>query len=152
MGPVNQTVLISEQLLDAKSLLLTANTTTAYTILYRDTKDDPLVLEIPSEALVPMDEGWFRCVTDVGITGPDKGKGGKYLLLPPGYTGAIPDETGRRQCHGEPEGVFAQPSRQPTPNETSSTSPARRSTPSAQAIIPYSSSSIASCRVNQPTR
>jgi len=33
----------------------------------------------------------FRWVTDVGITGPDKGKGGKYLLLPPGYKGQIPD-------------------------------------------------------------
>jgi hypothetical protein len=37
-GPVNQTVLISEQLLDAKSLFLTANTTTPYTLLYLDTK------------------------------------------------------------------------------------------------------------------
>jgi hypothetical protein len=91
IGSVNQTVLISEQLLDAKSLFLTANTTTPYTILYLDTKDGPLVLEIPSEVLGPMDDGWFRWVTDVGITGPDKGKGGKYLLLPPGYTGAIPD-------------------------------------------------------------
>jgi hypothetical protein len=91
LGPVNQTVLISEQLLDAKSLFLTANTTTAYTMLYLDTKDGPLVLEIPPEVLGPLDDGWFRWVTDMGITGPDKGKGGKYLLLPPGYTGTIPD-------------------------------------------------------------
>jgi hypothetical protein len=34
------------------------------------------VLEIPSEVLGPMGDGWFRWVTDVGITGPDKGKGG----------------------------------------------------------------------------
>ena len=52
-------MLISEQLLDAKSLLLTANTTTFYTILYLDTKDGPLVLEIPSEVLGRMDDGWF---------------------------------------------------------------------------------------------
>jgi hypothetical protein len=91
IGPVNQTVLISEQLLDAKSLFLTANTTTPYTVLYLDTTGGPLVLEIPPEVLGPMDDAWFRWVTDVGITGPDKGKGGKYLLLPPGYTGPIPD-------------------------------------------------------------
>jgi len=91
IGPVNQTVLISEQLLDAKSLFLTANTTTPYTVLYLDTKDGPLVLEIPPEVLGPIDDGWFRWVTDVGITGPDKGNGGKYLLLPPGYTGAVPE-------------------------------------------------------------
>ena len=90
-GPVNQTVLISEQLLDARSLFLTANTTTPYTIVYLDVKDGPLVVEVPPEVLGPMDDAWFRWVVDVGITGPDKGKGGKYLLLPPGYTGVVPD-------------------------------------------------------------
>jgi hypothetical protein len=45
---------------------------------------------IPPEVLGPIDDGRFRWVIDVGITGPDKGKGGKYLLLPPGYTGAVP--------------------------------------------------------------
>ncbi len=90
-GPANQTVLISEQLLDAKSLFLTANTTTPYTILYLDTKGGPLVLEIPPEVLGPLDDAWFRWVTDVGITGPDKGAGGKYLLLPPGYKGEVPE-------------------------------------------------------------
>jgi hypothetical protein len=60
-------------------------------MLYLDTKDGPLVLEIPPEVLGPMDDAWFRWVTDVGFTGPDKGKGGKYLLLPPGYTGEAPE-------------------------------------------------------------
>jgi hypothetical protein len=91
IGPVNQTALVSEQLLDSKSLFLTANTTTPYTVLYLDTKDGPLVLEIPPEVLGPMDDAWFRWVSDVGITGPDKGKGGKYLLLPPRYTGEVPE-------------------------------------------------------------
>ena len=91
IGPVNQTVLISEQLLDSKSLFLTANTTTPYTVLYLDMKDGPLVLDIPPGVLGPLDDGWFRWVTDVGITGPDKGRGGKYLLLSPGYTGVVPE-------------------------------------------------------------
>src|ERR1700739_1075816 len=56
IGPVNQTVLVSEQLLDAKSLFLTANTTTPYVFLYLDTTDGPLVLEIPPEVLGPMDD------------------------------------------------------------------------------------------------
>jgi hypothetical protein len=90
-GPANQTVLISEQLLDSRSLFLTANTTTPYTVLYLNTKDGPLVLEIPPAVLGPLDDAWFRWVTDVGVTGPDKGAGGKYLLLPPGYTGEVPD-------------------------------------------------------------
>ena len=90
-GPANQTALVAEQLLDSKSLFLTANTTTPYTVLYLSTKDGPLVLEIPPAVLGPLDDAWFRWVTDVGFTGPDKGAGGKYLLLPPGYTGQVPD-------------------------------------------------------------
>jgi len=90
-GPANQTVLISETLLDSKSLFLTANTTTPYTVLWLDLTKGPVVLEVPPMVLGPMDDAWFRWVTDVGFTGPDKGKGGKYLLLPPGYTGEIPD-------------------------------------------------------------
>jgi hypothetical protein len=78
-GSVNQTVLISEQLLDAKSLFLTANTTTPYTLLYLSTKDGPLVVEVPPEVLGPIDDAWFRWVTDVGITGPDKGKRGRQV-------------------------------------------------------------------------
>jgi len=90
-GPDNQTVLIAEQLLDSKSLFLTANTTTPYTVVYLNTKDGPLVLEVPPAVLGPLDDAWFRWVIDVGFTGPDKGKGGKYLLLPPGYTGNVPE-------------------------------------------------------------
>ena len=60
-------------------------------MLYLDTKNGPLVLEIPPAVLGPMDDAWFRWVTDVGLTGPDKGAGGKYVLLPPGYTGEIPE-------------------------------------------------------------
>jgi hypothetical protein len=90
-GPANQTATISETLLDSKSLFLTANDNTVYSILWLDTTAGPVVLEIPPMVLGPMDDAWFRWVTDVGITGPDKGRGGKYLLLPPGYKGEIPE-------------------------------------------------------------
>lgn len=90
-GPSNQTVLISEQLLDSKSLFLTANTTTPYTVAWLDLKDGPLVVECPSFVLGPIDDALFKWDTDLGFTGPDRGKGGKYLLLPPGYTGTVPD-------------------------------------------------------------
>ncbi len=46
----------------------------------------------PPDVLGPVDDAFFRFVTDVGRTGPDKGKGGKYLLVPPGYEGELPDE------------------------------------------------------------
>jgi hypothetical protein len=90
-GPANQTVLISETLLDSRTLFLTANTTTPYTVLWLDLTKGPVVLEVPPMVLGPLDDAWFRWVVDVGLTGPDKGKGAKYLVLPPGYTGAIPE-------------------------------------------------------------
>jgi len=34
---------------------------------------------------------WYHFITDVGMVGPDKGAGGKYLLLPPGYKGDVPE-------------------------------------------------------------
>ena len=37
-----------------------------------------------------VNDFWYKWVADVGITGVDKGEGGKYLLLPPGYKGDIP--------------------------------------------------------------
>jgi hypothetical protein len=48
------------------------------------------VVEVPPKVLGAIDDFWYRWVSDIGITGPDKGKGGKYLILPPGYTGEIP--------------------------------------------------------------
>jgi hypothetical protein len=38
-----------------------------------------------------MDDMWMRYVTDIGAAGPDKGKGGKFLVLPPGYDGQVPE-------------------------------------------------------------
>ena len=92
-GPANQTVSISEDLLDSKSLFLTANTTTPYTVLYLNTKDGPLVLEIPPEVLGPLDDAWFRWVTDVGLTGPDKGAGGKICCCLPATRARSPTAT-----------------------------------------------------------
>ncbi|MGA7980937.1 MAG: DUF1214 domain-containing protein [Chromatiaceae bacterium] len=89
-GPVNQTDVIWENLVDSKTVELTANDNTVYSFIWLDTHKGPLVVEIPPKVLGLIDDFWYRWVEDVGITGPDKGKGGKYLILPPGYTGEIP--------------------------------------------------------------
>lgn len=91
MGPPNQTVCVVESLLDPKSLILTANSETIYTLVWLDTKNGPLVVELPPNVLGMVDDFWQRPVVDVGRTGPDKGKGGKYLFLPPGYKGKVPE-------------------------------------------------------------
>ena len=90
-GPDNQTVLIAESLLDSRTLFACANTETVYNWVWLDTKDGPLVVEVPPHMLGIINDVWSRYVADVGNAGPDKGQGGKYLLLPPGYTGAVPD-------------------------------------------------------------
>ena len=83
---------ISEQLLKPESLYLTGNTSTLYAVNYLDLKTDgPLVVELPSGMLGFLDDAWFRFVSNLGVIGPDRGKGGKYLLLPPDYSGSEPE-------------------------------------------------------------
>ena len=90
IGPANMTVPIWEQLVDSRTVELTANDNTPYTWFWVDLRKGPLVLEVPPKVLGLIDDMWYHWVTDVGITGADKGKGGKYLLLPPGYKGKVP--------------------------------------------------------------
>lgn len=89
-GPDNETMIIWEGRLDSKGLLLTGNTTVVYAFMWIDLKDGPMVMETPPLVLGIIDDFWFNYVTDFGNAGPDKGKGGKYLLVPPGYKGKIP--------------------------------------------------------------
>jgi hypothetical protein len=89
-GPANLTVPIWEEMVDSRTIELTANDNTPYTWFWMDLRNGPLVLEVPPKVLGLIDDMWYHWVTDVGITGPDKGAGGKYLLLPPGYKGDVP--------------------------------------------------------------
>jgi hypothetical protein len=90
-GPDNQTILIAESFLDSRSLYLVANTETIYLTVWADTKEGPLVIEAPPDVLGFINDFWCRYVVDMGRAGQDKGKGGKYLLLPPGYKGDVPE-------------------------------------------------------------
>ena len=85
-------VTITEQLLKPASLYLTGNTSTLYALTYLDLKTDgALVVELPPGMLGFLDDAWFRFIANLGVIGPDKGKGGKYLLLPPDYNGEVPE-------------------------------------------------------------
>ena len=86
----NNEVGIMENLLDSQPLFLTGNTTTYYVINWIDLKDGPVVAEIPPNVLGFLDDFAFHYVCDMGNAGPDKGEGGKYLFLPPGYEGKVP--------------------------------------------------------------
>lgn len=82
---------ITEDLLDARGLLLTAQSTTPYAFAEIDLKQGPMVVEIPGPVLGTLDDAFFRFVSDVGLTGPDQGQGGKYLFIGPDYDGDIPE-------------------------------------------------------------
>jgi hypothetical protein len=83
---------IADNYADPKAVWLTANDTTIYSCVNVDLgKSGPLVVEVPPGAIVGMiDDFWQRSVIDVGLPGPDGPKGGKFLLLPPGYKGEVP--------------------------------------------------------------
>jgi len=84
-------VLYFDELMDSKALFLTGNTSTVYAIPILDLKKDgPTVVEIPAGAGPgTVNDAFFRFVVDMGAPGPDRGKGGKYLILPPDYDGDL---------------------------------------------------------------
>ena len=89
-GVPNNTALIFSELMDAKSLFLTANADTVYFWVNLDATKGPIVVETPPLALGVVDDMWFHWITDFGLPGPDRGEGGKYLFVPPGYKGELP--------------------------------------------------------------
>ena len=82
---------IFEELMDARTLFLTPNSTTMYCVTEVNVKDGPVVVEVPPGVLGPVDDAYFRWVIDIGLTGPDQGKGGKYLFVHRDYAGEIPE-------------------------------------------------------------
>ena len=94
LGATFNDMIIFDNFLDTKSVFLTGNTTTIYALALVDlAKDGPVVLEVPPGPTAGMvDDFWFRAITEVGRTGPDAGKGGKFPLVPPGYKGDLPKD------------------------------------------------------------
>lgn len=81
-----------KDLMDAKTVMLTPNSQVVYAFNFLDLKKDgPTVLEAAPKMAAMLDDMWDQPLTDIGATGPDKGKGGKYLILPPGYEGEVPE-------------------------------------------------------------
>jgi hypothetical protein len=91
IGVKDNEVLVFSRLMDAKSLFLTANADTVYFVGFIDLTKGPMVFETPPKALGTLDDDWWRWVVDFGMPGPDRGEGGRYLILPPGYDGAVPE-------------------------------------------------------------
>ncbi len=84
-------VVIFPELMDSSSIFLTANADTIYYLSVVDLSDGPMVIEQPPKGVGTINDMWFSWVIDIGFPGPDRGHGGKYLILPPDYDGPLPD-------------------------------------------------------------
>jgi hypothetical protein len=91
IGAEDNTIVLFPDLMDAKSLFLTANADTVYYLAVVDLTKGPMVVEQPPMGLGTINDMWFSWIIDTGFPGPDRGEGGKYLLVPPGYDGLLPE-------------------------------------------------------------
>jgi hypothetical protein len=89
-------VMVMSKPLVARHEVLTANNQVNYAGMPFDLSSGPFVVEIPASSadyaiIGEICDNWQAPLTMVGVEGPDAGKGGKYLLVPPGYKGTVPD-------------------------------------------------------------
>jgi hypothetical protein len=91
VGADDNSILIFSELMGSESMFLTANADTVYFVGMVDLTSGPMVVETPPQALALFDDMWFQWIVDFGLAGPDRGEGGRFLLVPPGYDGPLPD-------------------------------------------------------------
>lgn len=95
-GKVNEVVYWGRPL-DWHNQTLTPNPDTIYFMAFTNTKDaGPIVIEVPpagedGSLNANIVDVWQVPLEDAGLMGADQGKGGKYLILPPGYVETIPE-------------------------------------------------------------
>jgi len=78
--------------MDSRTWVPTPNADVIYSMSYLDLKETgPLVIAVPPGIIGMYTDFFQRTITDVGAIGPDRARGGLYLLLPPGYQGHVPD-------------------------------------------------------------
>ncbi|MGD8606542.1 MAG: DUF1254 domain-containing protein [Myxococcales bacterium] len=88
----NRTVAIFDRLMDSHSLFLTGNSETVYTGTWLDLRQGAFVVQSPPNTLGIADDFFFRYVADLGKAGPDRGAGGEFLFVPPGYQGQLSEQ------------------------------------------------------------
>ena len=91
IGAEHNDVVIFSELMDSSSLFLTGNADTVYYLSGIDLTKGPMVIEQPSDGVGTINDMWFSWIIDIGGPGPDRGLGGKYLIVGPGYDGPLPE-------------------------------------------------------------
>jgi hypothetical protein len=90
-GADDNAIIIFSELMGSESVFLTANADTVYYVGCIDLSSGPMVVETPPQALGVFDDMWWGWIIDFGLPGPDRGEGGRFLLVPPDYDGPLPD-------------------------------------------------------------
>jgi hypothetical protein len=91
LGADNTTVPVFEHFLDAKTIIATGNGQSIYSAGVIDLAEGPVVVEAPPGVLGFIMSLWQFPLEDIGPLGPDKGKGGSFLLVPPDHQEGLPD-------------------------------------------------------------
>ncbi len=91
IGAEDNSIVIFSDLMDSNSLFLTPNCDTVYYMGVVNLSEGPMVVEQPPMGLGTINDMWFSWIVDIGFPGPDRGEGGRYLLVPPGYDGPLPE-------------------------------------------------------------
>lgn len=99
------TTIVSWQRIGPETLAVTSNPDVSYAFAWLDLKTDgPTVIDAAPKLQGLLDDAWQRPITDIGAAGPDRGAGGKYLIVPPDWDGETPD--GYHVCTSRTYRVF----------------------------------------------
>jgi len=91
IGAQDNSVVIFSELMDSNSLFLTVNADRIYSLSVIDRSKGRIVMEQPPKSLRTINDMGFSWVIDIGFPGPNRGEGGKWLILLPDYEGVLPD-------------------------------------------------------------
>ena len=91
LGANSHTVIVADKLAEPRQLALTANQDTVYMSGVLDLREGPMVMELPAGLLGTLNNVWQQPLADLGGPfSPEQSRGGKFLILPPGYCGTLP--------------------------------------------------------------
>ena len=91
LGTNSHTVIIADKSAEQQQLVLTANQDTIYISSALDLREGPIVMELPAGLLGTLNNVWQQPLSDLGGPfSPEQNRGGRFLILPPGYDGPLP--------------------------------------------------------------
>lgn len=92
LGCGSSAVVVADRSAEQQHLVLTANQDTVYMSGVLDLRNGPMVMELPPGLLGTLNNIWQQPLCDLGGPfSPEQNRGGRFLILPPGYDGPMPE-------------------------------------------------------------